>query len=454
MLTEYAAPADEAYFDDLRDREFRRLAAHDSVYLDYAGSALYADSHLRAHHALLTAGLFGNPHSEHLPSRASADTIASARRRVLSFLDADEDSYVVCFTANTSAAVKLVAESYPFEPGRVCVLTADNHNSVNGLREFARRAGSSVVYLPLDATLRLKDPEVRLRQHAGTKGGLFAFPAQSNFSGVQHPLSLVHTAHRAGMDVLVDLASFAPAHAFSLRRCPADFVALSFYKVFGYPTGIGALVARREALERLVRPWFSGGTVAYASVQLARHQLLERAEGFEDGTPNFLAIGALDYGFDMLEDVAMPRLTRRVERLTSLLLDELCALRHSAGAPMIRVYGPPDMEDRGGTVAFNVLSADGQVVPYWDVEEAATASRVALRGGCFCNPGASEAAFGFDPLHTAGCLARLGRGFTIERFKSCLDDGTAVGAVRASFGLANNAADVKRAIAVIARFRS
>ena len=47
MLTQRSAPADEAFFSDLRDREFRRLALRNEVYLDYAGSALYAESQLR-----------------------------------------------------------------------------------------------------------------------------------------------------------------------------------------------------------------------------------------------------------------------------------------------------------------------------------------------------------------------------------------------------------------------
>ena len=105
-------------------------------------------------------------------ARATA-AIDAARRRVLRFLDADDD-YVVCFTANATAAIKLVAEAYPFGRGAPCVLTADNHNSVNGVREFARRAGAAVEYLPLRDDLRLDHPEARLAQTGG--GGLFAFP--------------------------------------------------------------------------------------------------------------------------------------------------------------------------------------------------------------------------------------------------------------------------------------
>src|SRR4249919_3120247 len=112
--------ANDPIIADLRRREFSRLDREKLVYLDYTGSALYADCQLRSHHALLARGVFGNPHAENDPSRASTSMIAKARGLVLRFLDADPARYTVCFTANTSAAIKLVAESYPF--GRDAVL--------------------------------------------------------------------------------------------------------------------------------------------------------------------------------------------------------------------------------------------------------------------------------------------------------------------------------------------
>jgi selenocysteine lyase/cysteine desulfurase len=356
MLTE-AVASDEAYFDELREREFSRLAKNGEAYLDYTGRALYTDSQVRAHAALMADGLFGNPHSEHRASRASTAVMDEARRRTLAWLDADEESYDLCFTANATAAIKLVAESYPFGPEVPLVLTADNHNSVNGIREYAARRGSQIFYLPLDEQLRLADPVARLGG-LRRQNGLLAFPAQSNFSGVQHPLSLVTSAQALGFDVLLDAASYLPAHALSLRRHPATFVALSFYKMFGYPTGVGALIARRDALARLERPWFAGGTVAYASVELGTFRRREGHDGFEDGTPNFLAIAALDAGFDVLSDVSMPRLTGHVAHLTRGLLEDLAAMRHSNGAPLVNVYGPGWADDRGGSVAFTLWTSD------------------------------------------------------------------------------------------------
>ncbi len=413
---------------DLRRTEFARLDRSGVAYLDYGGAALYGESQLRAHAALLAGGVFGNPHSAHGASRASTDAIEAARRRVLDFFDAGGD-YDVVFTANASAAIRLVAEAYPFARGTTCLLSADNHNSVNGIREYARRAGADVAYLRLDDELRLDDDAGGLERAPAP--GLFAFPAQSNFSGVQHPLALVARARGLGYHVLLDAAAFVPSHRLSLRACPADFVAVSFYKMFGYPTGVGALIVRREALAGLARPAFAGGTVEWVSVRLGGHRLRAGHDGFEDGTANFLDIAALDAGFGFLERIGMAAISDHVRTLTAGLLDGLLSARHGNGTPAVRVYGPHDGIKRGGAVAFNLLDRSGAVVPFQAFERRADEAGVQIRGGCFCNPGAAEAALGLD----GEGMARIG-----------------AGALRASVGLATTSGDVRRLTDVVRSF--
>jgi len=447
-------PALDPFFATLRAREFPQLDANGLAYLDYTGSALPAMRQLRAHDELLRNAVFGNPHAEHGPSLRSTGVLETARALLLAHLDADDAEYDVAFTANATAAVKLVAESYPFTSNGVYALSADNHNSLNGLREYARRAGARVAYLPLDGELRLSHADAAIGELGGPRGTrLFGFPAQSNFSGVRHPLELIGVAQRAGFDVLLDAAAYLPTSKLSLRIWHPEFVVLSFYKLFGLPTGLGALVARRDALARLRRPWFSGGTVEYVSVQNDRHSLLSNAHGFEDGTPHFLGVAAVPAGFALLAHVGMDRLSAHVASLTTMLLEGLLALRQADGSPMVRLYGPVDVRGRGATVAFNVIGKDRRVVPYWSVAERAQALGVALRGGCFCNPGAAETALGFDPAAAERCLTEASAEgeFSLRRFAGCMDDHdrTAVGAMRASLGMANNLADVQRAVALV-----
>ena len=441
------------FFEELRAREFARLDECGSVYLDYTGSALYAESHLRAHEEFLKHHVLGNPHSENPASIAATEIVDRARIAVLDFFGADRSEYTVVFSANATAAIKLVAESYPFAPGSRFTLLADNHNSVNGIREFAGRAGAETTYLPIDADLR-HDRSTPI-PHAGTSPSLFAFPAQSNFSGVRHPLSLVDEARRLGYHVLLDAAAFVPTEHLDLGRVRADFTCVSFYKMIGFPTGLGALIARREALAQLRRPWFAGGTVDFVSVERHRHRLLRGAAGFEDGTLNFLGIAALSGGLAFLREVDLDRASLRVKALTARLLSILSGARHPKGARAVHIYGPHSGDARGGTVAFNLLEADGTPVPYGDVERAASALGIALRGGCFCNPGTAERALDLPTDAMLDCVDTIPQAsFDLGALAECLGGSVALGALRASVSLPTTDADLDRLESFLAGFWS
>ena len=404
-------------FVELRAREFGRLDRTHHAYLDYTGAALYPVSLVDEHASLLRDVVLGNPHSESQASLASSALLAEARGAVSRFFHADD--YEVVFTANATAAIRLVAESFPFDADSSLVLSSDNHNSVNGIREYATRAGASVDYLPLDSELRLDT------RGAPSSGGLFAFPAQSNFSGLKHPLALIGAAQSVGYRVLLDAASYAATSTLDLDVVKPDFVALSFYKMFGYPTGIGALLVRRDALNTLRRPWFSGGTVEHVTVADRRHMLLPGAEGFEDGTVNFLGLSAVTSGLRWLSDVGVERIGSHAGMLARRLWSALGDLRHRNGAPMVARYGPSSWRARGAVVAFNVIDSNGDTIPHEEVEARAREMRVSIRGGCFCNPGAAEA---------------VGVGFGSRT----------PGALRASLGAASSESDVGRLVEVVA----
>ena len=444
-----AALSDDAWFGRWRSVELSRLQAAGITYLDYTGAAVYPESLVRRDADRLTESVLGNPHAENLPSRQSTTDLDAARAAVIAFLNADPDQYVVILTANATAACRLVAESFRFGADSPLVLSVDNHNSVNGVREFARRAGAPVVSLPLDDELRLSDPQGRLRGSA-RRGGLLAFPAQSNFSGVRHPLQLIADAQALGYRVLLDAAAYVPTGILDLSITQPDFVALSIYKIAGYPTGIGALVARRDALSELDRPWFAGGTVDWVTVESARHRLRPGPERFEDGTPPFIAAGAVRSALAGVVYADRDRLARHLEALTGHLLVRLTELRHSSGAPLVTIHGPADTRHRGATVAITLSDRTGRPIPYWEVEAGARARRIAVRGGCFCNPGCAEAAFG---LQSAGsCLDTLGDEFTVPRLAECLG-GRAVGAIRLSMGLGSVVADVDAAFDFLDGYR-
>jgi selenocysteine lyase/cysteine desulfurase len=437
---------------ELRRTEFARLDAGGHVYLDYTGAGVYSESQIAEHTKLLRDSVFGNPHSANPTSAAMTELVEQARAAVYAFFRASPEEYVVVFTPNATGALRLVGEAYPFRPGDRFLLTFDNHNSVNGIREFARARGAETIYVP-SAAPDLRVDEQLLPQYLTAVGGehnnLFAFPAQSNFSGVHHSLAWIDEAHDHGWDVMLDAAAYVPTNRLDLSLHHPDFVALSFYKMFGWPTGVGALIARREALNKLERPWFSGGTIVAAFVQREWYESAPGAAHFEDGTPNFLNLPAIEIGLRFLEHVGIERIHAHVEMLTAELLGVLSTLRHADVSPAATVYGPTTLAKRGGTIAFNFLHPDGRVVDERYVDRVARGHSLSLRTGCFCNPGAGEVAFTISRDTLVG--GEFGQGMSLDDYVRAIGLPSG-GAVRASFGLAANQADVDRFAAFAAEF--
>jgi molybdenum cofactor sulfurtransferase len=441
--------------DELREHDYSRLDRLGQVYLDYTGGGLYAESQLRLHQQILADHIFGNPHSSNPTSQVATRLIESTRQAILQFFNADPAEYTVIFSQNASGALKLVGESYPFGPGSHYLLTFDNHNSVNGIREFAHAKGAEVTYIPAalpDMRVDMETLEAYLdlglasggEMEPAARKNLFAYPAQSNFSSVIHPLEWIERAHARGWDVLLDAAAFAPTSRLDLSKYKPDFVTLSFYKIFGYPTGIGALLARRETLKKLHRPWFAGGTITVASVQGDKYYLAEAPAAFEDGTLDYLNIPAVEIGLKHIQSIGYETIHARVRSLTGWLLDNLSGMKHSSGVALVRIYGPLDTLKRGGAVTANFYNKNGEPVDHRFIEAQANECSISLRTGCFCNPGAGEIALGISRMELAACFTSPGHDqrLSLDDFRLCID-GKSSGAVRVSVGLVSNFVDVQ-----------
>ena len=104
-------------------------------------------------------------------------------------------------------------------------------------------------------------------------------------SNAKNPLSLITHATSLGYRTLLDAAALAPTSVISLSDTPVDAMAISFYKMFGFPTGVGALIAKESFLAELTRPWFAGGTVDVVQAPGNLHTMTaELHEQFEVST--------------------------------------------------------------------------------------------------------------------------------------------------------------------------
>ncbi|KAL3136431.1 hypothetical protein ABBQ38_005687 [Trebouxia sp. C0009 RCD-2024] len=252
--------------------------------------------------------------------------------------------------------------------------------------------------------------------------------------------------------VLIDAAKACATAPPDLTKHPADFVALSYYKIFGYPTGVGALLVHKRAVPLLMKRkrYFGGGTVA---VSLAAEDFVRRREGaagLEDGTAHYLGIAALSHGFRQLASLGgFPAIARHTQIVTRLFVTCLPELRHANGTPLTLLYGAhnclaqpssgsPGAAGQGPVVTFNLLQPDGSYVGYREVEKLAGLHSIFLRTGCFCNPGACARHLGLS-------ASQLKRNY--EAGHVCWDDndiidGRPTGAVRVSFGWMSSVEDV------------
>ncbi|KAJ3514486.1 hypothetical protein NLJ89_g2345 [Agrocybe chaxingu] len=438
--------------DTLRRTDFARLERAGETYVDYMGGSLYPESLIRVHTDFLNHSILGNTHS--VSNRASSE-------------------YTVVFTANASAALKLVAEAYPFTGGSSLVIGADSHNSVrnltsfhvtqlivsagqvHGIREFATYRSARTVYVPSTAHGGFDIPTAKdvLQRHRPRSRdlapSLFVLTAQSNISNSKNPLSITHHAASLGYHTVVDGAALAPTSVVSLADYPIDAMAVSFYKMFGYPTGVGALIVKRAFLSQLKRPWFAGGTVDVVQVP---GNIVTRArlphEQFEDGTINYLQLPAITDGLRFLS-AYLPFLPLRLSSLLLYLTSALSKLRHdTTGRPVVQILSKVptrrlrsvgEQAETGSIVSLLFLSPTGEMIPNSFIEHAASSKNISLRTGCMCNPGGAAAILGIEDE-----MGRLYPGVTLADFQDHM--GRELGVVRISLGLASNFQDVWRVV--------
>jgi selenocysteine lyase/cysteine desulfurase len=148
------------------------------------------------------------------------------------------------------------------------------------IRRYAHSAEAEIIYLDAPQQGELDEDNLRVIHHLGlstrclaanlfrqegttehqvrraSHQSLFALSGESEATGYRPNLkSLLPFAKAQGFDTLLDAETLAPTSRLSLRDLEGtvDAMAITFHKMFGYPTGVGALIARRDFLAKLKR---------------------------------------------------------------------------------------------------------------------------------------------------------------------------------------------------------
>ena len=411
------------------------------TYLDHAGTTLYTQSQLNAHFQQLQTLTLSNPHSEQEDSPHLL-LIQECIESILSSFETSTRDYSLIFTLNTSHACQLLASFIPFTAHSEYAYMIDSHNSLIGIRQQVMRQGGScsVVDYPRHVYHRSNDsnddgsfrcagyspstPSSEENTERDPAMCLFAMPAENNFNGLRPPLETllrpflnarandlddfpIPVHHRPSRShhwlTLVDCAKYLSTRAFSLSAHPADFLVLSFYKIFGYPTGLGALIIRNESLKFLNKDfYFGGGSVQYISpYDTSRVEYKQGIEAFIHGTIPFTTILALHHGFQLITHTLS---YRRIALHTQCLIDycrsEMLQMSYPNGQDLCLFYDARNGRSieqgysYGPILNFNLYNSVGQFLSSRLIQRIAADHQITLRVGTFCAPGASQAYLG------------------------------------------------------------
>lgn len=448
--TTYDPKAYNVYIEEMREVQYPMLK--DTTYLDHAGTTLYSKALMDRFHSDMMGSLFGNPHSASPSSQLSTQLVEDTRLQLLQFFNADPTEYDLVFTANATAAIKLVMEAFRAQEGGFWFgYHVDSHTSLVGVRESAKE------HRCFESDREVERWIASSRENTSTTAKLFAYPAQSNMNGRRLPLdwtSRIHDTTDSPCYTLLDAAAHASTSSLDLGNfgVKPDFVALSLYKIFGFPD-LGTLLVRKTSAHVFAkRQYFGGGTVDM--VLSFKEQWHARKTGtvhehLEDGTLPIHSIIALKAAIHTHSELfgTMERVARHTSMLAQKLHDELATMKHSNGISVATIYG--DRESPSGpVVAFNLRNSHGEWISTTEIEKVATVKRIHIRTGGLCNPGGIATSLGLEPWEMKDNFSagqRCGN-------ENDIMNGKPTGMIRASLGAMSVLSDVDNCLSFIKEF--
>ena len=264
-----------------------------------------------------------------------------ARQRIAKFINAPAPETVI-FTRGTTESINLVAYSWAranLKAGDEILITwMEHHSNIVPWYQVATATGAVIKRMELNPDGTLVMPEISPR----TK--LVAVTHCSNVLGTINPIrQLADAAHKVGALILVDGAQAVPHLAVDVQALDVDFYVFSGHKMCG-PTASGILYGRRQMLEAM--PPFMGGGEMIREVRADGFTCNDLPYKFEAGTPNIAEAIGLGVAVDYLHNIGMDKIRQHEKEITGYALDRLQEFVE------IKIYGPLDVEKRGGLVAF------------------------------------------------------------------------------------------------------
>lgn len=348
------------------------ILAGDIAYLDSAATSQKPESVIQAidrHYRESNANIHRSVYA--LAVKAT-EAYEGARERAAEFVGWETATTI--FTKNATEAINLVAYAWGranLGPGdEVLVSEMEHHSNIVPWQMACQDTGARIRWWNVqdDGTLSLDELDEAL---AGGKIRMVAVAHVSNVLGTLNPVAdIAERARAAGALTMVDGSQAVPQMPVDLAAIGADFYAWTGHKALG-PTGIGILHGRRELLESM-RPFIGGGHMI-STVGDQESTWNELPWKFEAGTSPIAEAAGLHAAIDYLAGVGMDAVRAHERELTGYALERLPEV------PGLTLFGPLDLDKRGGVVSFAV---DG-LHPH-DVAELCGRQNVCIRAGHHC----------------------------------------------------------------------
>jgi cysteine desulfurase/selenocysteine lyase len=304
----------------------------------------------------------------HQLAEEATDNYEGARSIVAEFLGARSDQIV--FTKSATESINLVAYALTSKiksGDRIVVSEMEHHANLIPWQQLAKRTGAELAWFEVTPEGRLDIS--RINEVISANTAIVAITHQSNVLGTINPIEkIVKRASEVGAQVLLDACQSVPHMAVDVQKLGVDYLTFSGHKALG-PTGIGVLWGRDlEALP----PFLFGGSMI-ENVTMTDATWAPAPKKFEAGVPNMAQAVGLGAALKYLTNIGMSSIHEHELYLTKILV---AGLSDISG---VKIFGPTDLTDRGGTVSFTL---DG-IHPH-DLGQFLDSKGIAVRTGHHC----------------------------------------------------------------------
>ncbi len=339
---------------------------------------------------------FGNPSSLSRLGRTARTAIDVAREQVAALVNVSASQVTFTSGGTESNNLALYGISQSLDPGVIAVSAIEHPSVLSCAQEHLSQHGWNTLVLPIDQTGILDSNSIAEMNTANV--GIASVMLANNETGVLQDISSIADYSRAHSILLHTDAVQA------VGKIPVDFNALqthcmsiSSHKIYG-PKGMGALI---------IDPALTIQPLLYGGGQESKRR---------PGTENVAAI----IGFGKAAELAAQSLKENIQKQT-LLRDTLIKRLHQAGN--CTIFGE-DAARLPNTVQFAIENVDGEMLLM-----ALDKANIAVSSGSACASGSNA------PSHVLHAMG--------------VDEMTARGAIRISFGSASTMDNIEQLMTVI-----